>query len=142
MFFVTLDFHFYVRLLCHFSLKQLNGRAFPNLIELKRINSTFSQENLAEETARDGDNDSGNGKWGWGMWKAVKSVPGVIYETSSMVAPFILRYMLSEKSQHPHYWQRMLCEMNIHIKDRFGKSGEIAMQLARYLNFPFKPRTR
>ena len=88
---------------------------------------------MAEETARDGDNDSGNGKWGWGMWKAVKSVPGVIYETSSMVAPLTLRYMLSDESQHPHCQQRMLCEMNIRIKDRFGKPGEIAMQLARYL---------
>lgn len=104
---------------------------FPILAVLTIMNFVNAlQENLAEETARDGDNDSGNGKWGWGMWKAVKSVPGVIYETSSMVAPLTLRYMLSDESQHPHCQQRMLCEMNIRIKDRFGKPGEIAMQLA------------
>lgn len=90
------------------------------------------QEEWAEE-GRDGDNDNGSSKWGWGVWKAVKTVPSVLYETSSMVAPLTLRYMLSDESQHPQCQQKMLCEMNVRIKDRFGKPGEIAMQLARLI---------
>lgn len=62
----------------------------------------------------------------------MKGVPGVLYETSSMMAPLTLRYMLSEDSDHPHCQQVMLCELNVKVKQRFGKPGEIAMQLARY----------
>jgi hypothetical protein len=76
------------------------------------------------------DNTKG-GRWGSGMWKAVKNVPTVIYETSSMMAPLTLRYMMAEDSEHPHCQQVMLCELNVKVKQRFGKPGEIAMQLAR-----------
>jgi len=103
---------------------------FPILAVLSLMNFINAvQEEWAEE-GRDGDNDNGSSKWGWGVWKAVKTVPSVLYETSSMVAPLTLRYMLSDESQHPQCQQKMLCEMNVRIKDRFGKPGEIAMQLA------------
>lgn len=96
------------------------------------MHNVTMQEDWSEE-GRDGDNSasSGNGKWGSGVWKAVKGVPSVLYETSSMMAPLTLRYMLSEESDHPHCQQIMLCELNTKVKQRFGKPGEIAMQLAR-----------
>lgn len=88
------------------------------------------QEDWSEE-GRDGDMDQEKpARWGSGVWKAVKGVPGVLYETSSMMAPLTLRYMLSEDSDHPHCQQVMLCELNVKVKQRFGKPGEIAMQLA------------
>lgn len=49
-----------------------------------------------------------------------------------MMAPLTLRYMMAEDSEHPHCQQVMLCELNTKVKQRFGKPGEIAMQLARY----------
>merc|ERR1712191_29264 len=70
------------------------------------------------------------GRWGSGIWRAIKGVPNVIYETGSMVAPLTIRYFLSDESEHPHCQQVMLCEMNVRVKERFGKPGEIAMQLA------------
>ncbi|KAI9557863.1 hypothetical protein GHT06_014614 [Daphnia sinensis] len=89
------------------------------------------QEDWSEEDGRDGDLDSNNppGRFS-SVWKRVKGVPGVLYETSSMMAPLTLRYMLSEDSDHPHCQQVMLCELNVKVKQRFGKPGEIAMQLA------------
>ena len=64
------------------------------------------------------------------LWRAVKKVPNVIYETGTMVAPLTFRYMLGE-DQHPHCKQRMLCLINTQMKEQYGKPGEIAMQLAR-----------
>jgi hypothetical protein len=83
------------------------------------------------------DSNSNPGRFS-GVWKRMKGVPGVLYETSSMMAPLTLRYMLSEDSDHPHCQQVMLCELNVKVKQRFGKPGEIAMQLARYeINFTY-----
>ena len=93
------------------------------------------KENWSEEESREGDlsgnDNTKGGRWGSGVWKAVKNVPTVLYETSSMMAPLTLRYMMAEENEHPHCQQVMLCELNDKVKQRFGKPGEIAMQLAR-----------
>lgn len=90
------------------------------------------QESWSEEYGREmGDEEaSSGGRWGSGIWRAIKGVPNVIYETGSMVAPLTIRYFLNDESEHPHCQQVMLCEMNVRVKERFGKPGEIAMQLA------------
>jgi len=91
------------------------------------------QESWSEEIGREmSDEEEGSrpGRWGSGIWRAIKGVPNVIYETGSMVAPLTIRYFLSDESEHPHCQQVMLCEMNVRVKERFGKPGEIAMQLA------------
>lgn len=94
------------------------------------------QESWAEEDedlGRDGDLNDGSklGKWSSNVWRAVKGVPGVLYETSTMVAPLTLRYMVSDETEDPDCKLLMLCELNVRMKERFGKPGEIAMQLAR-----------
>ena len=105
---------------------------FPVLAVLTMVQFFNALQENWSETGREGDElTPSKGKWGSGVWKAIKTVPTVIYETGSMVAPLTLRYMLANESNHPHCQQRMLCEMNVRIKDRFGKPGEIAMQLAR-----------
>lgn len=108
---------------------------FPVLAMLTVMNFVNAlQENWSEEEGREGDlngnDNTKGGRWGSGMWKAVKNVPTVLYETSSMMAPLTLRYMMAEDSEHPHCQQVMLCELNVKVKQRFGKPGEIAMQLA------------
>lgn len=86
-----------------------------------------------EELGRDGDMNDGSklSKWSSNVWRAVKGVPGVLYETSTMVAPLTFRYMISDDNEHPDCQRLMLCELNVRMKERFGKPGEIAMQLAR-----------
>lgn len=110
---------------------------FPVLAMLTMLNFVNAlQESWAEEDdelGRDGDmNGDGSklGKWSSNVWRAVKGVPGVIYETSTMVAPLTLRYMTSDGNEHPDCQKVMLCELNVRMKERFGKPGEIAMQLA------------
>jgi len=92
------------------------------------LQESWSDQELGREM---GDQEAeGEGGRLSGMWRAIKRVPGVFYETGSMVAPLTLRYFLADESEHPHCQQVMLCEMNVRVKERFGKPGEIAMQLA------------
>lgn len=98
------------------------------------LQESWSEQELGREMGDEetGEEGSSGGRLS-GLWRAIKSVPSVVYETGSMVAPLTLRYFLADETEHPHCQQVMLCEMNVRVKERFGKPGEIAMQLARSL---------
>jgi len=95
------------------------------------LQESWSEQELGREMGDEetGEEGSSGGRLS-GLWRAIKSVPSVVYETGSMVAPLTLRYFLADETEHPHCQQVMLCEMNVRVKERFGKPGEIAMQLA------------
>lgn len=97
------------------------------------LQESWSEQELGREMGDEEAEGAASGGRLSSLWRAIKNVPGVVYETGSMVAPLTLRYFLADEAEHPHCQQVMLCEMNVRVKERFGKPGEIAMQLARYL---------
>ncbi|XP_065564733.1 uncharacterized protein LOC136030042 [Artemia franciscana] len=63
----------------------------------------------------------------------LKGVPLVLYETTTIVAPITMQYMFSEERPHPHCELKMMCEVNTRLTARYGRPGELVMQLASTL---------